>query len=58
MEKFIVSARKYRPATFASVVGQNHITSTFVETVAFWSKNNMQESPEEIHRYFMTAIGK
>ena len=36
----------------------NHITSTFVETVAFWSKNNMQESPEEINRYFMTAIGK
>jgi DNA polymerase-3 subunit gamma/tau len=28
MENFIVSARKYRPATFASVVGQNHITST------------------------------
>ena len=28
MEKFIVSARKYRPATFASVVGQGHITST------------------------------
>jgi DNA polymerase-3 subunit gamma/tau len=28
MENFIVSARKYRPATFASVVGQHHITST------------------------------
>lgn len=28
MENFIVSARKYRPATFASVVGQGHITAT------------------------------
>ncbi len=28
MENFVVSARKYRPATFASVVGQSHITST------------------------------
>ncbi len=28
MSDFIVSARKYRPATFASVVGQKHITST------------------------------
>ena len=28
MSEFIVSARKYRPATFRSVVGQKHITST------------------------------
>ncbi len=28
MEKFVVSARKYRPATFDSVVGQGSITST------------------------------
>ena len=28
MSDFIVSARKYRPATFRSVVGQKHITST------------------------------
>ena len=33
MEKFIVSARKYRPATFASVVGQSHITSTFKNAI-------------------------
>ena len=33
MEKFIVSARKYRPATFASVVGQNHITSTLKNAI-------------------------
>lgn len=28
MNDFVVSARKYRPATFHSVVGQEHITST------------------------------
>jgi DNA polymerase-3 subunit gamma/tau len=28
MEKFIVSARKYRPQTFDTVVGQSHITTT------------------------------
>lgn len=34
MDNFIVSARKYRPATFASVVGQNHITSTLKNAIA------------------------
>lgn len=28
MENFVVSARKYRPVTFDSVVGQSHITTT------------------------------
>ena len=28
MEKFVVSARKYRPQTFDTVVGQEHITTT------------------------------
>ncbi len=28
MENFVVSARKYRPATFDSVIGQEHITQT------------------------------
>ena len=33
MSDFIVSARKYRPATFASVVGQKHITSTLKNAI-------------------------
>lgn len=28
MENFVVSARKYRPSTFESVIGQEHITQT------------------------------
>ena len=36
MENFIVSARKYRPATFETVVGQQHITETLKNAI----KNN------------------
>lgn len=33
MEKFVVSARKYRPSTFNSVVGQQHITVTLKNAI-------------------------
>jgi DNA polymerase-3 subunit gamma/tau len=33
MENFIVSARKYRPTTFESVVGQAHITTTLKNAI-------------------------
>ncbi len=33
MDNFVVSARKYRPATFRSVVGQQHITSTLKNAI-------------------------
>ena len=36
MDNFIVSARKYRPATFQTVVGQLHITGTLKNAI----KNN------------------
>ena len=36
MESFIVSARKYRPMSFKSVVGQEHITTTLKNAI----KNN------------------
>ena len=36
MERFVVSARKYRPQTFATVVGQQHITTTLKNSI----KNN------------------
>lgn len=34
MESFVVSARKYRPATFRSVIGQSHITETLKNAIA------------------------
>jgi DNA polymerase-3 subunit gamma/tau len=36
MENFVVSARKYRPSTFESVIGQGHITNTLKNAI----KNN------------------
>ena len=36
MDKFIVSARKYRPQTFDTVIGQEHITTTLKNAI----KNN------------------
>lgn len=33
-QAYVVSARKYRPATFESVVGQKHITSTLQNAIA------------------------
>ncbi|CAN5262359.1 hypothetical protein BH23BAC1_BH23BAC1_33510 [soil metagenome] len=36
MENFVVSARKYRPGNFTSVVGQSHITTTLKNAI----KNN------------------
>src|SRR3954468_2857295 len=33
MEKFIVSARKYRPQNFSTVVGQSHITTTLKNAI-------------------------
>jgi DNA polymerase-3 subunit gamma/tau len=33
MDNFIVSARKYRPATFQTVVGQQHITNTLKNAI-------------------------
>ncbi|WP_418310776.1 hypothetical protein, partial [Phocaeicola sp.] len=34
MENYIVSARKYRPATFESVVGQHALTITLKNAIA------------------------
>ncbi len=33
MENFVVSARKYRPATFDSVIGQEHVTQTLKNAI-------------------------
>jgi DNA polymerase-3 subunit gamma/tau len=33
MENFVVSARKYRPTLFDSVVGQSHITTTLKNAI-------------------------
>ncbi len=52
MENYIVSARKYRPATFASVIGQKALTTTLLNSIA---KNRLA------HAYLFTGsrgVGK
>ncbi len=34
----------------------NHISSSFVEMVLWWIKGNMRYTPEELDRYFRTAV--
>lgn len=34
----------------------NHIAASFVEAVDWWLSHQMQESPEEISRYFLSVI--
>lgn len=36
----------------------NHIASTFTETVRWWIKSGMEQSPETINEYFLTVINK
>ena len=35
---------------------KNHICCTFVETIKWWIKNQMEESPEEIADYFFKVV--
>ena len=41
MENYIVSARKYRPATFESVVGQRALTTTLNNAIAIGKLENV-----------------
>ncbi|MBQ2987868.1 MAG: TetR family transcriptional regulator C-terminal domain-containing protein [Clostridia bacterium] len=34
----------------------NHIASSFVETLEWWLSQNMKETPEVIHSYFLAVI--
>lgn len=35
----------------------NHISTSFVETISWWLRNGMKQSPEELASYFETATG-
>lgn len=45
-------ARPNVPAPF----WQNHVVSTFIETIRFWLQGGMKESPEEITAYFLAVL--
>ena len=60
MEKYVVSARKYRPIKFEDVVGQSHVTTTlenaiknekvalFDNTKSFFSRPKFSNYPYKI----------
>jgi hypothetical protein len=35
---------------------KNHVTATLAETIRWWIRGGMQESPEEITQYFLTVV--
>jgi len=35
---------------------KNYVTSTLAETIRWWIRGGMQESPEEITQYFLAAV--
>ena len=49
MDNYIVSARKYRPATFKSVVGQDALTTTLKNAIA---------TNKLAHAYLFCEIGR
>lgn len=36
----------------------NHVIGSFMETIRWWSKNNMKQSPQEIAGYFIKITNK
>jgi len=58
--EIIESQRDYYKSSFSKSLPENfminHIASTFVETVRYWTKDKMKLSPEEINSYFNALI--
>ena len=52
LSQFDSSKNKNLPESFRI----NHIVSVFVETVLWWVKNGMRESPETITEYFFSVV--
>ena len=53
MEKYVVSARKYRPTKFQDVVGQDHVTTTLQNAV----KNNKDFETADAIRDQLLELG-
>ena len=49
MENYIVSARKYRPATFESVVGQRALTTTLKNAIATGDRKSTRLNSSHSH---------
>lgn len=60
VHSLIVSHRDYfkdkKPTNIPEDFWINHITSTFIETLRWWIKNKMKQTPEVITEYFLLLI--
>ncbi len=52
LDSFSLGRKRELPEDFLI----NHITSVFVETVKWWIRGKMKQSPEEIYSYFLLTI--
>ena len=52
LDAFSLGGKKALPEEFLI----NHIACTFVETVNWWIREKMKQSPEEIYRYFLITL--
>lgn len=52
LDSFSLGRKRELPEDFLI----NHIACVFVETVKWWIRGKMKQSPEEIYRYFLLAI--
>lgn len=50
--KYIIQAPENVPMEFML----NHLAGSFANTIQWWIKNNMVNSPEEVSNYFMSVI--
>ena len=54
-ERQVDIAAKARP-NVPALFWQNHVVSTFIETLRWWLHGGMKESPEEITAYFLSVL--
>lgn len=56
IESHLFMFDSYKSPKIPDSFWKNHIASTFAETINWWIRNGMKESPEIITEYFFTVI--
>ncbi len=56
VERRIADFADRKPSAVPDDFWINHVTATFIETLRWWTENNMAETPERITEYFMSLI--
>lgn len=56
VESHLFMFDSYKSKQIPDSFWKNHIVSVFVETINWWTRNGMKESPEVITKYFFAVI--